>query len=72
MQMNELIIYAGNTGGVVIASKSTGRSCIIVDEDATEEEVQDTIRWAREELEKDKLPSALEFFSLINNGTRET
>ena len=71
MLMNDLIIYAGNTGGVVIASKKTGRYCIIVDEDAAEEQAQDTIRWAHEELEKDNLPSALEFFSLIDNGTRE-
>ena len=63
MPYDELIIHAGNLGGMVFAYPPTGRCCIVIDEDATEEEAQDTIKWAREALKTDNLePTPWEIF----------
>ena len=50
MKMTEIILSSGKTGGVVFVSEKRGRYCIVVDEDATLEEVADTIKWGREAL----------------------
>ena len=41
-------------GGIVFVSKLTGRSHVLIDKDATGEEVQDTINWVRGVLQKRK------------------
>ena len=49
----EVIVYTpfgDPRGGIVLAYPPTGRSCIIVDDTATAEEAEDTIKWAREVL----------------------
>ena len=55
MPYDELVIRAGNTGGAVFANKTNRRCCIIVDEEASKKEAQDTIKWAREALESGNL-----------------
>ena len=50
-----IVLRAGNLGGALLANKENGRFVVTVDENATEEEVQDTIKWARETLENDAL-----------------
>ena len=47
MPYDEKIVRAGHLGGYVAASAETGRCFIMIDEDATEEEAEDTIQWAR-------------------------
>ena len=67
MPYDEMIVYSGHIGGMVFASKATGRCCIFIDEDATGEEAKDTIQWAHETLESGKLESlsAVDFAKIL-------
>ena len=41
------IVYTGHFGGVVMACEETGKCVILCDEDATGEQAEATIKWAR-------------------------
>ena len=63
MPIDEAIIYRGDLGGAVFAYG--GRRCIVIDENATEEEAQDTIKWARDVLESGKPSMTRELLGLL-------
>jgi len=64
MPINEAIVYSGKIGGVVLAAGD--KYCIIIDTNATKEEAQATIKWAREALNQGKFKPAAELFGLEN------
>ena len=57
---DEKIVYVGDLGGAFFASKANRRCLIIVDKDATPEEAEDTIKWAREKRDKPTTPEERE------------